>query len=80
MTKKDVLDETPEEQVVEFEESAEEVVAEPSPEAIQERIVQLKAIAYDHLSTVEKLQAELRQVNAAIQQLTEKLNSDNGVE
>ncbi|GAG52488.1 unnamed protein product, partial [marine sediment metagenome] len=72
---------TKKEEVQEIEEvQGAEEVAEPTPEAIQERIVQLKAIAYDHISTIEKLQGDLRQVSDAIRQLNEKLTTDNGVE
>jgi TolA-binding protein len=71
MAKNTELDENPEEQVIEVEEVASE---EPTEGQIKERITQLKAIAYDHISTIEKLQSELRQVNEAIETLSERLN------
>ena len=74
MAKNVELDDTPDDVVDsdEVEEIAE--VVEPSPSMISGRITELKALAYDHLSTIEKLQAELRNINEAIRQLTEKLN------
>jgi len=71
MAKNTELDENPEEQVIEVEEAN---APEPTEEQIQERITQLKALAYDHISTIEKLQSELRQVNEAIETLSERLN------
>jgi len=75
MTKNTELDGNPEEQVIEAEEVATEgPVEEPTDEQIQERITQLKALAYDNISVIEKLQGELKQINDAIGTLSEKLN------
>jgi len=75
MTKNTELDGNPEEQVIEAEEvSTEGPVEEPTDEQIQERITQLKALAYDNISVIEKLQGELKQINDAIGTLSEKLN------
>lgn len=71
MAKDTELDGNPEEQVIEVEEVANE---EPTEEQIQERITQLKALAYDNISVIEKLQGELKQINDAISTLSEKLN------
>ena len=71
MTKNTELDGNPEEQVIEAEEA---VAEEPTDEQIQERITQLKALAYDNISVIEKLQGELKQINDAIGTLSEKLN------
>lgn len=71
MTKNTELDGNPEEQIIEAEEA---VAEEPTDEQIQERITQLKALAYDNISVIEKLQGELKQINDAIGTLSEKLN------
>lgn len=75
MAKDIELDDNPDEEVIDVEEVAERAeVEDPSPEAISNRITELKALAYDHLSAIERLQAELRNINEAIKQLNDKLN------
>lgn len=75
MTNTVILDDTPDDQ--EGKESMENETIEAQAEEIspEERLKTLKAMAYDHLSTIEKLQADLRQINDAIKQVTGSIDS-----